>query len=289
MKASLKEGSKNASQVKHAHFPLPLVPLGINQSFIFVCFCFCLCLCFCFCFLSFFLSPSLSPFLLSFLSFLSFFLSFFLSVCLSVCYSFVRSFAHLFLILFLSFHPPQVKTEVSLLDSEITETPHNVAITSDSLMTLPSGLETSPHSRETIELCSDSNLRVSLQKVWKADELVLVVFLTNQSQNNAPLTDVTCVLETPSNLLASFDSGSNNRLQDNCIEPAMSVSMQPIVQVSLTCWIMVGDRCFYYYYYYYYYYYFKDIPWPNRLASRRNFRTWLHLANTIYIIPLLLV
>ena len=70
---------------------------------------------------------------------------------------------------------------------------------------------------ESVELCSDSNLRVTLRKVWKPDELVLVVFLTNQNQAGAIIRDVISVLEPPSNLTGSFDSSLTNKLQDDLI------------------------------------------------------------------------
>ena len=47
------------------------------------------------------------------------------------------------------------------------------------------------------ELCHDPNLRVSTTKVVKPDQLVLVLYLTNQKQSK--LSGVTLSVEPPSN------------------------------------------------------------------------------------------
>ena len=109
--------------------------------------------------------------------------------------------------------------EIALLDEEITEQIHRLELTGTPSASLPEDLVNFPHSPEALELCFDSNLRVTLQKVWKPLELVLVLYLTNQNQANAPILDVSSVFEPPSNLIASFDSSTSNKLQDDTIEP----------------------------------------------------------------------
>lgn len=106
-----------------------------------------------------------------------------------------------------------------LLDEEIAERIHRLELTGNPSASLPEELVNFPHSPEAVELCFDSNLRVTLQKVWKPLELVLVIYLTNQNQANAPIHDVNSVLEPPSNLIASFDSSTSNKLQDESIGP----------------------------------------------------------------------
>lgn len=106
-----------------------------------------------------------------------------------------------------------------LLDEEITERIHQLELTGPPSASLPEDLVHFPHSPEAVELCFDSNLRVTFQKVFKPLELVLVLYLTNQNQANAPIHDVSSVLEPPSNLIASFDSSTSNTLQDECIGP----------------------------------------------------------------------
>lgn len=89
---------------------------------------------------------------------------------------------------------------------------------------VPEELQQYPCVEDKIELCSDANLRVFLQKVYKPDELVLVLFLTNQSQGNSSITDIVTSLEPPSNLRAMFDSTNDNRFVDAELEPLSSVS-----------------------------------------------------------------
>ena len=48
------------------------------------------------------------------------------------------------------------------------------------------------------DVCQDANLRVSLTKVLKPDHLVVVIFLTNQKQNEQ--SEVTLAIEPPSNM-----------------------------------------------------------------------------------------
>lgn len=109
--------------------------------------------------------------------------------------------------------------ETTLLDSEITDQIHRLELTGTPSASLPEDLVDFPHSPEATELCCDSNLRVTLQKVWTPHELVLVFFLTNQNQASAPICDVSSVLEPPSNLIALFGSSPTNKFQDDSIEP----------------------------------------------------------------------
>lgn len=109
--------------------------------------------------------------------------------------------------------------DTPLLDKDITEQIHRLELTGTPSASLPEDLVNFPHSPDALELCFDSNLRVTLQKVWKPLELVLVLYLTNQNQANAPISDVISVLEPPSNLIGSFDSSTSNRLQDDTIAP----------------------------------------------------------------------
>ena len=106
-----------------------------------------------------------------------------------------------------------------MLDEEITERIHRLELTGTPSASLPEDLVDFPHSPEAVELCFDSSLRVTLQKVWKPLELVLVLYLTNQNQANAPIHDVSSVLEPPSNLIACFDSLASNKIQDESIGP----------------------------------------------------------------------
>ena len=48
------------------------------------------------------------------------------------------------------------------------------------------------------DMCNDANLRVTLTKVLKPDQLVLVIFLTNQKQTE--ITGVNLSIELPSNM-----------------------------------------------------------------------------------------
>lgn len=113
-----------------------------------------------------------------------------------------------------------------LLDTDIAEiVPSlNTDESSAASLMLPESLQEYPCAPEKIELCCDANLRVVLQKVYKPDELVLVVFLTNQSQGNLPITNLVTVFEPPSNLKASFDSTNDNRFVDAELGPLSSVS-----------------------------------------------------------------
>ena len=119
-----------------------------------------------------------------------------------------------------------------LLDEEITERIHQLELTGPSSASLPEDLVHFTHSPEAVELCFDSNLRVTLQKVFKPLELVLVLYLTNQNQANAPIHDVSSVLEPPSNLIASFDSSTNNKLQDECIGPLEWVRISSLFSIN---------------------------------------------------------
>lgn len=106
-----------------------------------------------------------------------------------------------------------------LLDEENTDQLPCLELKGIPSISLPEDLVHFPHSSEAVELSCDNNLRVTLRKVWKPNELVLVVFLTNQNQVNAPIHDVTSVFEPPSNLISSFDSLPSNKLQDEKIGP----------------------------------------------------------------------
>ncbi|XP_066270284.1 AP-4 complex subunit epsilon-1-like [Branchiostoma lanceolatum] len=64
--------------------------------------------------------------------------------------------------------------------------------------TLPEELMKLPHSVEHVELCGDEIVRLSLCKVWKPEEFVVVIFLTNHSGNRV-VTDVCVKLEPSSN------------------------------------------------------------------------------------------
>ncbi|XP_031567499.1 AP-4 complex subunit epsilon-like [Actinia tenebrosa] len=114
----------------------------------------------------------------------------------------------------------------SLIDSDISEDVNRLALNEESVsaLTVPDELKDYPTSRDKIDLSSDANIRVTLQKVYKPDELVLVVFLTNQSKGNLPVTNVVTSLNPPSNLRASFDSSSDNRFVDEEIKPLSSVT-----------------------------------------------------------------
>ena len=122
----------------------------------------------------------------------------------------------------------QAVAAVSLPDlpfNELKEASQNLEITAGPSESFSIQLEAEPDSSGKLELSADSNLRVSLKKVWETDELVFTVFLTNQSQNNTPISDVTSIFEPPSNLLATFDAGSSNKLHDAGIESSKTVSM----------------------------------------------------------------
>ncbi|KAK2565272.1 AP-4 complex subunit epsilon-1 [Acropora cervicornis] len=109
--------------------------------------------------------------------------------------------------------------EKHLLDDEIGVKLHYQKLTGTPTASLSDDLVGFPHSQEALELCSDSNLRVTLQKVWKPGELVLVLYLTNQNQASASISDVISALEAPSNLIALFDSSAGNKLQNDNIGP----------------------------------------------------------------------
>lgn len=111
-----------------------------------------------------------------------------------------------------------VQKNTPLLDEEISE--HlRLELKGTPSASLPGDLINFPHSAEVFELCFDSNLRVTLQKVWKPLELVLVLYFTNQNQANVPIHNVSSVLQPPSNLIGSFDSSSNSNLHDESIGP----------------------------------------------------------------------
>ena len=107
--------------------------------------------------------------------------------------------------------------ERHLLDAEVGDELHYQELTGTTSASLPDDLAHFPHSPEAFELCSDSNLRLTLQKVWKPQELELVLYLTNQNQSNASISDVCSTLDPPSNLVALFDCSSENKLQNECI------------------------------------------------------------------------
>ena len=119
-----------------------------------------------------------------------------------------------------------------MLDEEITERIHQLELTGPPSASLPEDLVNFPHSAEAVELCFDSNLRVTLQKVFKPLELVFVLYLTNQNQANASIHDVSSVLEPPSNLIASFDSSTSNKLQDESIGPLEWVRISCLCSIS---------------------------------------------------------
>ena len=104
-----------------------------------------------------------------------------------------------------------------MLDAEVGDELHYQELTGTTSASLPDDLAHFPHSPEAFELCSDSNLRLTLQKVWKPQELELVLYLTNQNQSNASISDVCSTLDPPSNLVALFDCSSENKLQNECI------------------------------------------------------------------------
>ncbi|XP_067037313.1 AP-4 complex subunit epsilon-1-like isoform X2 [Acropora muricata] len=109
--------------------------------------------------------------------------------------------------------------EKHLLDDEIGVKLHYQKLTGTPTASLSDDLVDFPHSQEALELCSDCNLRVTLQKVWKPGELVLVLYLTNQNQASASISDVISALEAPSNLIALFDSSAGNKFQNDNIGP----------------------------------------------------------------------
>ncbi|XP_068743857.1 uncharacterized protein [Montipora capricornis] len=114
-------------------------------------------------------------------------------------------------------HDNETGQERHLLDAEVGDELHYQELTGTTSASLPDDLAHFPHSPEAFELCSDSNLRVTLQKVWKPQELELVLYLTNQNQSNASISDVCSTLDPPSNLVALFNCSSENNLQYECI------------------------------------------------------------------------
>ncbi|XP_022795045.1 AP-4 complex subunit epsilon-like [Stylophora pistillata] len=123
-----------------------------------------------------------------------------------------------------------IQKNTPLLDVEITEHLPRLELKGTPSASLPEDLINFPHSAEVVELCFDSNVRVTLQKVWKPLELVLVLYITNQNQANAPIHDVSSVLQPPSNLIGSFDSSSSSNLHDESIGPLEWVRHQVVLK-----------------------------------------------------------
>ena len=60
----------------------------------------------------------------------------------------------------------------------------------------------------TQDICRDAILRVSVTKVLKPDQLVVVLFVTNQKQ--AEVTGVSVTMEKPSNTKATTGDGKED-------------------------------------------------------------------------------
>ena len=58
------------------------------------------------------------------------------------------------------------------------------------------------------ELCQDANVRVTLTKVFKDNQLVLVFFLTNQKQER--LSGVSLVVTPPTTMKAATGAGGHD-------------------------------------------------------------------------------
>jgi len=116
---------------------------------------------------------------------------------------------------------PQVTNDVSLLDP--TPSSHKPALiepqTSLALtlfenpvgsVRVPSEYASYPviPGWDNKDVCHDSNVRVSLTKVLKPDQLVVVIFLTNQKQSQQ--SGVTLAVEPPSNMKAYTASGETD-------------------------------------------------------------------------------
>ncbi|KJE92386.1 epsilon-adaptin [Capsaspora owczarzaki ATCC 30864] len=71
------------------------------------------------------------------------------------------------------------------------------------------------------EVCADLNLSVAYYKVWKDDELSVVLYLSNKSSNN--LADVQTKLDFPSNLQGAIDNASTSLSTDAAIRPGENV------------------------------------------------------------------
>ncbi|XP_019622254.1 PREDICTED: AP-4 complex subunit epsilon-1-like [Branchiostoma belcheri] len=84
--------------------------------------------------------------------------------------------------------------------------------------TLPEDLMKFPHSVEHVELCSDEVVRLTLCKVWKPEEFVVVIFLTNHSGNRA-VTDVCVKLEPSSNFQCSIGGAETSCIVEEKIAP----------------------------------------------------------------------
>ena len=123
----------------------------------------------------------------------------------------------------------QEEQTASILDSDIAEEMQTIEISEVTVLSLPKELSEFPHTPELVELCSDSNLRIALRKVWKPSELLLVLVFTNQSQNSSRISDLCCGLQAPSNLRASCESATENKICIESIEPLQSVCTISVV------------------------------------------------------------
>ncbi|XP_001641922.2 AP-4 complex subunit epsilon-1 isoform X2 [Nematostella vectensis] len=124
----------------------------------------------------------------------------------------------------LSRTPENKPSEPSLLDTEMSDRLQTLTVSAASASsgTIPDSLREFPHTRDAQELCCDSNLRVTVHKVYKPHELILLLCLTNQGQSK--VTDIVSILEPPSNLHAVLESKAENRICDAVLETLDSVS-----------------------------------------------------------------
>jgi len=79
---------------------------------------------------------------------------------------------------------------------------------------LPIYTQICTHTSHVQDVCYDSNVRVSLTKVLKPDQLVVVIFLTNQKQSQQ--SGVTLSIEPPSNMKVSTDVTTANDHMTSC-------------------------------------------------------------------------
>ncbi|XP_035669970.1 AP-4 complex subunit epsilon-1-like isoform X1 [Branchiostoma floridae] len=84
--------------------------------------------------------------------------------------------------------------------------------------TLPECLMEFPHSVEHVELCGDEIVRLSLCKVWKPEEFVVVLFMTNHSSNRV-VADVCAKLEPSSNFQCYIGGTESSCIVEEKIAP----------------------------------------------------------------------
>lgn len=109
------------------------------------------------------------------------------------------------------------------MDQDLEQNTNKIEISEETLPSLPENLSEFTHTKKLVELCTDNNLRITVQKVWKPSELVLVLIFTNQSQNHTRITDVCCDLQAPSNLRSWCESAADANIFIELLEPLQSV------------------------------------------------------------------